>query len=539
MEAVSAVAARWATSRDAALRRLLEQHVQRQDALAPDDRRTHISTVLRYPRPPRFRNHPKPGSPLRLRIDADVLEQAKQLALRLPGQSERAHRDYAARLLTDAMMTAIASEEPFDDEFLAGLLPMLRHGSALGLWLLAVAATGTDPERAVREAAKHARTATPTEFDPEEHARRRKLLLVDEALDEVAWHDDTRFTVATNIARRRLVGPHAPRYEHILYTRGGPWEEERRAFAAPGVSRAHELRVSGNADLTWIREDVPHWFDESGRGAGAVWRARRRVELDDLVEWLEADASQRRVVDAPGWVVHRPPGWRAHRPPLGTMSDLPEPFASWRADGRVIAFAFGDRRALWPLMRSAQAGQWQPVDGFEPVVAAAQQVTPTQLAGFIESVLVDWADPGSDERQDLQLPADGARKHGFIDAYEHALLMAQAREATLQAMHRIVAELPSAKRVYREALSEIAADGNVRGFERVADRAGVPFSAAKAMWHWPSRTIVEQLDNMPADALQWLAWWTYKGCHRLLNAAAHEEWKAGFDHHPESRWLRL
>ena len=42
-------------------------------------------------------------------------------------------------------MTAIATEEPFEDEFLADLFPLPRHGSAIGLWLLAVAATSSTP----------------------------------------------------------------------------------------------------------------------------------------------------------------------------------------------------------------------------------------------------------------------------------------------------------------------------------------------------------------------------------------------------------
>jgi hypothetical protein len=53
-------------------------------------------------------------------------------------------------------MTAIAVREPFADEFLEGLLPLLRHDAALGLWHLAVAATSTVPESAIRDAAREA-----------------------------------------------------------------------------------------------------------------------------------------------------------------------------------------------------------------------------------------------------------------------------------------------------------------------------------------------------------------------------------------------
>ena len=53
-------------------------------------------------------------------------------------------------------MTAIAVQEPFADVFLEGLLPLLRHDAALGLWHLAVAATSTVPENAIRDAAREA-----------------------------------------------------------------------------------------------------------------------------------------------------------------------------------------------------------------------------------------------------------------------------------------------------------------------------------------------------------------------------------------------
>ena len=43
-------------------------------------------------------------------------------------------------------------EEPFTDEFLDGLVPILRHGSALGLWQLAVAATSSRAENVVFDA---------------------------------------------------------------------------------------------------------------------------------------------------------------------------------------------------------------------------------------------------------------------------------------------------------------------------------------------------------------------------------------------------
>ena len=79
-------------------------------------------------------------------------------------------------MLTDAVMTAIVVQEPFADEFLEGLLPVLRHDAALGLWHLAVAATSTVPENAIRDAAREARDTAETEG--------RRRLLLDPGLTE-------------------------------------------------------------------------------------------------------------------------------------------------------------------------------------------------------------------------------------------------------------------------------------------------------------------------------------------------------------------
>ncbi|WP_030872358.1 hypothetical protein [Streptomyces sp. NRRL S-37] len=133
LEALSRIMVRRGTSRDETVRQLLTEHVAWQEQEHPEDRLTHISTVLRYPRPPRWRGDPRTDVPLRIRAPADLLERARAVCLRLPGQHPRAYRDYQGRMLTDAVTTAIARDEPFDDDFLTGLLPLLRHGAALGL----------------------------------------------------------------------------------------------------------------------------------------------------------------------------------------------------------------------------------------------------------------------------------------------------------------------------------------------------------------------------------------------------------------------
>ena len=157
-DALAVVADRRGISRDEAVRQVLGEHVELQENREPEDRLTHVSAVLRYPPPPRRRGDPRADRPLRLRLVSGLIPRARAVSLRLPGQSLRAHPDYQARLLTGAVMTAIAVQEPFADEFLKGLLPLLRHRAAVGLWQLAVAATSTAPENAIHDAAEEARS---------------------------------------------------------------------------------------------------------------------------------------------------------------------------------------------------------------------------------------------------------------------------------------------------------------------------------------------------------------------------------------------
>jgi hypothetical protein len=118
LAAVKAVAARRGLSRDETIRQLLDEHLEAQELRGSDVRLTHISTVLRYPPTLGRRKHrwvPEFGGPLRLRLRPGVADRARAVSLRLPGQFQRAHRDYQSRQLTDAVMTAIAVQEPFTD----------------------------------------------------------------------------------------------------------------------------------------------------------------------------------------------------------------------------------------------------------------------------------------------------------------------------------------------------------------------------------------------------------------------------------------
>ncbi|MCM2416692.1 hypothetical protein [Streptomyces sp. RKAG293] len=333
-EALGAIVAERGTSRDEALRQLLAAHVEVQEGRDPDDRLTHISTVLRYPPPPRWRTDPRQDRPLRLRVAADVLTRARSVSLHLPGQYERSHRDYQGRALTDAVMTAIAVREPFTDAFLDGLFPLLRQRAALALWRLAMAATSTRPERDLLSAAEDERILESCGGAADAHT----LLLARALEEDAAWHSPQRFQVAQNIARDLLTGTNAGAHEDLLYEQDDQWEERYQDTLHAADDHRARLMEGSTA------------YDWSGRGGTAVWRARRHVDLRYFEDWLlqrpaGSDSEPQRKLDPPGWQVQLPGPWHARAPALCDGA-LPELYARWVADGKVLCFPFRDGQAV-------------------------------------------------------------------------------------------------------------------------------------------------------------------------------------------------
>lgn len=530
-DALAVVSAKRGISRDEAVRQLLGEHVELQENREPEDRLTHVSTVLRYPAPPRWHGDPRTDRSLRLRLAPGMTARARAVSLRLPGQSPRAHRDYQSRLLTDAVMTAIAVQEPFADEFLEGLLPLLRHGAAAGLWQLAVAATSTVPENVIQDAAEEARSQVGGPAKPlgaRESAARRRLLLVAEALDEeVAWHSPARFEVAANIARDMLSGASASASEQLLYEQRADWDEIRLDLRSGGAFRARYLPGTDGGDL-------------SGRGGAAVWRAKRTVEVQDFEEWLiscSGPGTAEREVQPPGWLVRVPGAWHA-RVPAAAATGLPEPYVTWVAAGRLLAFPAGRGQGVWPLIRSPAGPGWIPVPGIEPLIAAAAGLRPNQVSGFIEAMLVDWNSQHEDPESpfELNLPADKAFEFGFINADERRDAMAQARAATIRAMTDIIIGLPDHQNHRGAELAQ--AMGNARLFGLLAGQLGIKFAVARAIWMWPGRSVADEIRaGTRADVVQWLAGWAHRTCGRLLQQSMEQAWNDAFDHRPADHWL--
>ncbi|MGW7200400.1 hypothetical protein [Streptomyces chryseus] len=117
--------------------------------------------------------------------------------------------------------------------------------------------------------------------------------------------------------------------------------------------------------------------------------------------------------------------------PADRRRGLPEPYAQWARDGKLLRFPFRDRQALWPVVQRPHAPRWGPVPGIEPLVAAAAKLRPEQISNYIEAVLIDWSHEFEDEptvRIALELPVGQARQFGFLTAKEqHASMAKPAR----------------------------------------------------------------------------------------------------------------
>ncbi|KOV84711.1 hypothetical protein [Nocardia sp. NRRL S-836] len=532
LEALGRIALAQGMSRDEAVRQVLAEHIAAQEAREPEDRLTHIATVLRHPQPAR-RGKPRVDRPLRLRLPEGLADRARAVSLHLPGQYPRAHKDYVSRLLTDAVTTAIAVREPFTDSVLDGLLPVLRHKAALALWQLAIAVTITRPELAIQDSAEDIRARIGGTLSPPE----KRLLLIAEQLDEhVSWHASFRFAAAANLARTLLSGNDATANETMLYKQEEDWNELRL-----------DLRHDEHRGR-WLK-GVAVW-NADGRGSTAVWRAGRKVDLQDFTDWLlalDGHTPADQVMFAPGWVVHAPAGWATHIVPRGHT--LPEQFARWAEQNRVIVWSVDGRQVVWPV----RPGHPEPVPGFEPVAAVARTLQPSEIVELIEAVLIEWGthptgtgtdagiwrdeDEGPDpydaqvdaehETPNLWLPVDKAFEFGFIDAEQRSTAMSAARAYTRKLTH------------WRDNVDPVVAkpEATLDPQFRLFVTRRRDSRTAKPMWLWPRASVAREVFagtsstviGWLSERALWMARWTVHG-------TMEQAWHDGFDHYSKAFW---
>lgn len=530
LKALAVVMARNGASRDATVRRLLAEHVQRQEPAHPEDRLTHISTVLRYPPPPVGRKQRHTGTPLRLRLPAGLAAKAREVSLHLPGQYPRAHRHYQSRALTDAVMTAIAYAEPFTDDTLEGLFPLLRHRAAHNLWRLASVALCTRPEFHLLRAAEKLRDGLKGRPAQGLDREQQRLLDTVAALEnEVAWHSPARFITAANIAREHLTGPRGKENERMFYEDGEDFDDlYRDTLHAREETRQKLLR--GTVEYDW-----------SGRGGTAVWRAERQVILQDFEDWLVGPGTgpSQILATPPGWVLLRPDAWTAAAPALTRDGQLPQPFPQWQREGRVLTFPYRNRQALWPLQRIQRAPGWEPVPGIEALLTPARALPTEKMLGYIEALLIEWNHPFDTEKEPafprvLEISADRAYELGMITAEERRAAMAEARESTLRGMDEVIARF-EADGADAESLRYLrAARGSFSKFKSEAKqldvRVGSRLQVTRARWRWPGGSAAAEFRaGSSADLVQWLAAAAHQGRELILELAMHRAWQDAFD----------
>ena len=173
-------------------------------------------------------------------------------------------------------MTAIALEEPFDDDYLRSLPPTLRRRAAMGLWHLAAAATSTVPEQAVLLAAEDVRNDLWVPGRVPNHAQQRLLRIAEALENDIAWHSDARFEVATAIARDLLTGPEAEANQADVFEQGTAWNELRLDLAVTDEDGdSSDLRSStppGSAPTTGQAAAGP---PSGGPNGQSRWRTSR------------------------------------------------------------------------------------------------------------------------------------------------------------------------------------------------------------------------------------------------------------------------
>lgn len=515
--ALDAVAARRGTSRDGTIRSLLVEHVEAQKQLGKDDRLTHVSTLLRYPfhrkKQKLFAEHNLKRFLLadygvktisvRLRVDQNVVEEARSLAFRLPGQPlRRGHGDYQARLLTDAVMTAIARAEPFDDPFLVDLLPLVRQRAALELWHLVVELTLTGAER---EALARA--------DLGRRGQRTAELLRE---DEEAWHHEQRLRILRRFARRILGKGDVERNEELFY-QGRCATDLEHDLEELGLD-LHEATdnythpLIGDVGADW------HPIGREGRGGTAVWRASHRAALEEVPAWLADGASSPLQIepDDDGWALSVPDGWHSL---IKYMRDeaLPAPWAEHVEAGRVLELEHGRWRVLWPVTADEQ-----PVGRLETAFSGC----PTEVAGVrrVELLLLEPYLP-------VRVAPRMAAGWGLLTQFQAATVCARAVELTQSRMREAIGA--AAHRLTADAVADLEAEtSSSPGFARACAQHGVQFDHCHdPYWLWAAPPLAVAVDDPDISdaALSWLGKERLRSWRNRLRESEHAAWRRAIE----------
>jgi hypothetical protein len=330
-----------------------------------------------------------------------------------------------------------------------------------------------------------AASLTRSERQAREHSEQLHYLLTEGG---IAWHSPWRARLALYLARQLFTGAKAVENLQTITEQRGPFVDRIIELEDPDLDY-------GARDEEGLRLGRPaKQQNGEGRAATAVWRAARSIALDALAEWFVDGSPQRFIAEPPGWVLRPPGGWESV--PFRHSDPIPSHIKQWLAAGRVLRIDWGSRSALWPLI-----GSRRPVDGFEHVVAGAQQLrlSPVQIA---EALLVPRpfgeAAQGEDELpDDVEYPhrprfsVKIAHQVGLVDQSELDEVIADADRYTRARVDEV---LDTAKRRGLPAgdLQDLRdAAGNPSRFARLAKEHGIRFWVSPANWTW-------DVDSVPA-----------------------------------------
>jgi hypothetical protein len=451
-----------------------------------------------------------------------TIEAARRVALLLPGQPPgRGYADYQGRPLADSVTTAIAVRESFTDEVLEGLLPLLRHRAAVGLWRLAAAATTTGAEHDLYQqqlqlSERADELGSRNLLPADERARLERLDTLTDQLryGDLGWHDPWRVTVVRHLARVLLTGVDANANELALYQqRESPWDEWRGDLEEDGGRLIHPLLRGLRSPLTEVE----------GRGGTTVWRAERRLTLDELPTRLATHANTlgpaSHRVDPPEWMLLEPATWwrlEAARAP----APLPPRWADAVARHALLTFDLGSRRFVWPVTGQSQAPAQIP--SLELVLGRAAGLAPAEIA---ERLLLALPAEGGPAR----LPAAIALEAGFITRDDLPALEAEAA-AEDERNARSLLSSPLVKELDTAFLGQLLdAVEDIPRFVALLAAAGIEFERQVPSWPWGVDSLADALiRGAPAPALVWLAGDVFERCAERLRESETDAWFSAF-----------
>lgn len=463
VEALEAAAIGRGCSRDRAIRDLLGEYIWSQQELAPGDRLTHVTAVLRYPPLPPGRHRPDGRVRVPARLRVDTVEQLTALTLRLPGQPRRRGlKDYARSPLAEALTTAIARERPFDVAGLEGIPPIWTQAAAVGLWRLTVAATLTVPEQLAVLGNLEALDA-----DAEDPTALAQLLRD----GDLAWHHPWRYEVALHLARNLLAGPKQAQNWRLLKHRDDEFKTLR-----------FDLERTDDLDHRLLRCAPKRASSEvTGRGGSLVWRARRSRALKSIRNWIVSEPTTPLIVSPPSAKIVHPRAWTSVRVLAG--EPLPAAVLAGAETGKVLVFSTDEYTSAWPYLRETG----EPVPQFDIVIEELPRRRPEEVA---ELVLLD------DQRlADVYLDAARAYDLGFITADERDTLIEDAAKKTAV---RIEATLKRAEARTPDAHAKLVRlrDQPERFFELATEHHLISDGLVRPWWVWEAGPTVTELDNL-------------------------------------------